>query len=977
MSVQNAVLKYNHNRKIGVSSMRLSIALASLCGLSHTLPAQTVSITVDASTTSVSAAAGGDDMKRIKNFLSCGSWELPKSETVVNKWLAPIGITSARGINLETKYVEENTLSSYNITTGRFTPGSKTIQYLSEVRQYSWLPYVVVGQQVAITEPPQNGGWPNPAYQKYARGLIRHVVENSYPGCYVSDAFLDTELTSPSWTPTENITSKNSPSWRNSGGVLTFSTDSLTARRTLRIDFSGASTTAPTYISFDMRAPSSGVDFQPVAFALRDSGTTNTGYSMFASPALGYGGGGSLTGFAWAPYPSAPLYVGVAGKTLVNGPTWQNICIKYDPANQRITLSRNDEVVTTISNISPLAALNRFELTNVYSTVAWQVRNFFVGNRPRSPLGDNFNDGNLTATQGPAWQIVRQGTTRSWSASTGRLILAGSNGSNSTNPPTLGVNLFPSDSLHKFNLSFRVRYPNSAPVSYNPLRFSILQKTGTSSQGVSIYANRLANAFGSQSTASGFARATYNAAPQLPGYPGEALGLVRPNKWESIGITYDPSNQIITVTKDGLVVDSFTNPSAMTKVNRFEIANYVAGQIPWEIDDVYAWYGDDPMPEVTFDVENEPDGYGKRADGTVNLPWWAVGEDYIPASYEIYAQYWDLYKAWATEVEAASREIPRPLRIGGPCVTMFSSDPQYKWLPPLAGSSDNTSWYQRFVADCAIYNVRLDDLSVHIYGDQCPVFSRVSTWTYPNVTNVLNEMQAALDANALDFVRINISEWGPDAENQKISVPASVKNADNVGAAWAAAFLENLAETSARKGSLNFLADSQPWSNQSFLSENGTYPKTLHNLAEMVSMMSGTRCSMTYPQGGDVGGFASADLSNGQVAVLAYNYNYDYRALLEGRGGMADKTSPQDLSVTVSGLPSTWTAGATVKKYVIDSAHGGAYRLFASGQTITEAASDLQSVGNPITVSVVGNSITLPSSLAEKSSVTLWIITKN
>jgi len=1009
-------------RRGGASILALIMAL-SMTSASRLTAA--VTFTVDANSI-VKSDAGGDDMKTIKGYINSASWAVFSTQSVYDTWLNPIGFNGVRGIGLS------DAGCSLNLTTGVFTPSTQGTgglkEYLEDIRANKWKMHLVVGQDKGGTNPAlgafsgwgaldgtypdysttaSSNDWKN--YQKFARAYIRYVAANSHPGVLVADDFADKELTAnPAWTLAGNIGAD--PLWRVINGLMVFSTHASEANRVLGIPVPNVpSTTTPTYITFDLRTPVTS-DFRPVAISLVKT-ATNSGYTIYAAPTPGYGNQdtGPKSGFASGNYPGGAIApIGATNMTLVNSNVWQNVCIKFDPVAHTINLSLNGKTVYTRTGVSTGFSFDRLEFKNVNGVTKWELRNLFVGDRPGDPLGDNFNDANLTATSGQAWTVTEEGTTRNWAVTNQRLVCAA--GAFNTGKPTIGANLFPAQPGVPLNISFKVRYPDVGGPYNNRIRFSICDQLD-SNKGYSLYACGNPDGYGPTGAKSGFAFAPYNQNANDAGEVGETLGVDKPNAWETIQITFDPAANLVTMTRDGLLVARIPNNSqGMTKVTRFEITNFGYAQPAWEVDDVYAWYGREELPEILFEVENEPDIMLPKTNSI--HPWWSDG-DYAHGGLELYNNYMQLFKLWSGAVEMASREIPRPLRVGGPSGGPFTT--HYG-----TGSGGGQSWMEKMAAECATGGIRFDDMTVHYYGDNTSVWNRPLTnpGVYESLSGQVADMRTALNStsnnNWLNKTRINITEWGaheavvtdnftiynPDPLPSPTPTPVpgvpvydpviglyrpnSVKNVNHLGAAWAAAFLHNLLDIGVEKAVFLSTQDLQNangrnnWAFAGFLSTDGMYPKPIFNVASMLSKMKGTRVDVAYPTGnpypnGNMGCLASVDTpSTGTktLAVLVYNYNLTYAS------PAVDNTVDTDVALMVSNLPSAWNGSVTATRYDIDETHSNVYAsVLNSSLNQNTPSGKLEST--PITgLSVSNGSLTIPTTTMKKSSVSLWVITK-
>ncbi len=272
---------------------------------------------------------------------------------------------------------------------------------------------------------------------------------------------------------------------------------------------------------------------------------------------------------------------------------------------------------------------------------------------------------------------------------------------------------------------------------------------------------------------------------------------------------------------------------------------------------------DQKFPDAEFEVGNEPSTSGNYFYPHPPRP--------APGSRAAYEAYFKEYKNVARAAESFEKKH-RGLHVtlGGPALA---------WAYTFKFGAFN--WAVRFLRDCARQKVKLDFLGLHYYGNISSLDGQYPA-TYPSFTRMLRITAAARDRYCPQLP-IQFTEWGPD--NNTTNQPNSMINADNVGAAWSAAFLNTLLQGGVDKALLLVTTDlvqkgrSGQWrdvwgwpslfTNPAALGQ--AYPKAIYNVLEMIHRLVGTRVEATRG-GKTVGCFASADKKTKRVTVLLWNY---------------------------------------------------------------------------------------------------------
>ncbi len=880
----------------------------------------------------VVSQTGGDDLKRLRSYFDTASWEFGQSPDAVNT-LNVVGVKGTRCINVGGSYLDTN---------GVFIPSSRLSESLSNIRAYNWKAHYALGESAPSNLPANASTWTTAqwsAYSAYAAASVRHIAQYSGPGLVVADDFYDGEYSNnPSWTV---VTEDALHPWTVANNRLYMPVGVAETNPRLRLDFSALSSTETTYITFSLRNPYEPGDYQPICFSIVDSASGN-GYNLFGNPYPAVFG--NVSGCAWSTYGNGPQEIGVAGEALgyYNPTNWETICIKFDPVGNTVTMSRNGHVVLSFTNTT-IDQINRFEIANMKEIIPWEICNFHIGSRPRNPGGDNFNDGNFSAN--PAWTVVNADASHPWTVSGKHLVMPiGVSGFY----PAIAMNLQPSEPGQVIQIAFDIRCPYNT-ADYQPVYFSLLNSS--SNTGYNLFANPNSSAYGGNS---GFAWSTYPNSPQYGGVAGEALNIL-PQKWEHMVIKFDPENNLISMTRNGSKVLEFSNSLGLEKIDKLVLTNWKE-IVPWEIDNVYAWYGNEPLPEIIIEVDNEKD---------VATSAWFISGTYGMGSEEMYDAYYQIFKVWANAVEQASLDISRPLCIAGPAATSFTFHSGY----------GDFNWPAQLAADCGQDGIRLDDLTVHLYGNAAALLDRTSPLqtVFPSAADHIATMRTALDNAGLTQARVAITEWGPDWHVDGSSY--GIINTNQVGAAWTAAFLEDLLSTKAEKAVFlifrnhlfydpndpRYLTENWTWC--SFLSNVGLYPKPIYNLCRMFTMMPGKRVSVSGLSN-DLGGIVSAD--NNAVGVMIYNYKWDFES-------QTDQTITQAVNITVNNIPFS-SGSATVTRYLIDETHSNVYQYIKNNLSIQLSGSELQQVES-YSAPVSNGSITLPVCGLNQSAVSFWLIT--
>jgi xylan 1,4-beta-xylosidase len=355
---------------------------------------------------------------------------------------------------------------------------------------------------------------------------------------------------------------------------------------------------------------------------------------------------------------------------------------------------------------------------------------------------------------------------------------------------------------------------------------------------------------------------------------------------------------------------------------------------------------DQGFSNADFEVGNEPDTNGAA---------WLLDGAHKNGAPEMYEAYLALYEAWAKAADRLTRAFPEArIRLGGPALT------------PYTLYYGEVEWARQFVSAVARRQLRLDFFSVHLYGDQQSLRGATPNGPYPSLADGLAYYKRLLKESGLAHVPLYVTEWGPCADTD--DSPCGAINGDEVGAAWAAKFVIEMAESGVDEGIALILRDHMTADGKrdnlswpAFLLADGQTPKALYNVARIFRRMADQRMVVS---GGDDVTTVLASSSGSRVTIMAVNQQWNFSR-------SADEATRTRLSVTVH----PWHSGSNrvnFVRYVIDRSHSNVYRSRQTGARRIKA--ELQSVEQG-TVDVVNGALHLPSVIAEPSSITYWEIT--
>ncbi len=286
--------------------------------------------------------------------------------------------------------------------------------------------------------------------------------------------------------------------------------------------------------------------------------------------------------------------------------------------------------------------------------------------------------------------------------------------------------------------------------------------------------------------------------------------------------------------------------------------------------------------KARFEVGNEPDINGQFA----RLP----GEPAGMGTRKLYEQYFEVYKNIAQAAVEFEKEHPgHKVTVGGPALA---------WA--FSFSFGELNWADAFIRDCKEGKVRIDFIGIHAYGNISSLHGEYKA-SFPSFDEMLARTKAARD-KYMPKVPILFTEWGP-SYNTTNDDKGSV-NADHVGAAWSAEFLNTMLENGVAGALYLVTTDlrepakdggySNNWGWPSLFTNPNIYgkcyPKPIFNILRMVSMMQGKRVSVKM-SGDKLGCFASTDRNSKTAYILLWNFN----AQIHEGEYRTDKSMPQDI----------------------------------------------------------------------------------
>jgi hypothetical protein len=322
-----------------------------------------------------------------------------------------------------------------------------------------------------------------------------------------------------------------------------------------------------------------------------------------------------------------------------------------------------------------------------------------------------------------------------------------------------------------------------------------------------------------------------------------------------------------------------------------------------------------------FEVANEPDAGG----GIIEQPPKAG-----PGSRRAFEAYFKLYRNVAqTAAEFEKAHPGTKVTLGGPATT---------WAFTFRFGDFN--WQEAFLREVRNQKVKLDFIGLHFYGNLTPLTGEGGT--YPSFADMTRITRGWRDSYT-PGVPIWLTEWG--ATYHTSLEPQSLHNANHVGAAWTAAFLNQmliegidrsiyLVTTDLRQESQGKWQDVWGWpalfTNPTV---HGTHPKAPYHVFTMLSRMAPQRVEAMSP-GGTVGCLASRDAATGRLTVLLWNFGYR----IDEFGPGAELAKTETVMLRVVEDERLLRGRVRVSRTLVSQTVSNAYDLFAKGQPIDQRA---------------------------------------
>ncbi len=359
------------------------------------------------------------------------------------------------------------------------------------------------------------------------------------------------------------------------------------------------------------------------------------------------------------------------------------------------------------------------------------------------------------------------------------------------------------------------------------------------------------------------------------------------------------------------------------------------------------------FPKAEFEVSNEPD------IGGVVYP---MPPRPTNGSRLLYEAYFNLYKNVAEAAESFEKDHPgMKVRLGGPAIA---------WAYTFKFGDFN--WAERFVRDCGEQKVKLDFIGLHYYGNQSSLDDEY--WSiYPSFSQMYRVTKAARDKYC-PSAPIAFTEWGPSYITNN-TLPSSV-NANHIGAAWSAAFLNLMLQCGVDQALYLVTSDLREqgkdgwddvWGWPSLftnrIATGKSYPKAIYHVFDMVNRMQGHRVEAT--RGSDtVNCIVSADKSKKTITALVWNYG----ALIPEGGPVVEKAKRDWVGLQVRDAGDFFgSKSVKVQRWLIGANWSDAYSAFKNGAKLNDRNTALRQVENtakPITEGALNTGFSMtPSSV--------------
>jgi hypothetical protein len=374
-----------------------------------------------------------------------------------------------------------------------------------------------------------------------------------------------------------------------------------------------------------------------------------------------------------------------------------------------------------------------------------------------------------------------------------------------------------------------------------------------------------------------------------------------------------------------------------------------------------------------------------------NVVYWEVGNepDTSPSWYPTspaggttrYTNYFELYKHVVNAVNKYEDDNPTAprVKIGGPAVTVHSFN-KMSWDP--------YNWVQKFLQDAAASTIRVDFVSMHMYGNSTGYQGLTQkSDIYPSVEEMLDSVYAyrlSYDtACSYPIPQFCITEWGP---TENVSDYYGEPNGSAAGAAFDVGFLYNIMKKNTVDKMLWLSMKDWPdfsyfptgtivyepipgsitkWMSPAMFTKD-MVTKASYNAFKMISMLPSTRISVSKNVlDSEVTAIASkngAGESN-EIAVMMWNgywnYNQDKSNTISHNG-----------TIVVNNFPTT---SCKYVMYRIDESNSNANYYSKNNLPYNTANSNLKIVGSG-TLTVTSNTVQLPNVQLPKESVVLCML---
>lgn len=269
-----------------------------------------------------------------------------------------------------------------------------------------------------------------------------------------------------------------------------------------------------------------------------------------------------------------------------------------------------------------------------------------------------------------------------------------------------------------------------------------------------------------------------------------------------------------------------------------------------------------------FEVGNEPDINGQ-------FPRLA-GKQGAMGSRALYQAYLEVYRNASQAAQEFEAEHPgAKVTLGGPALAWAYS---FKY--------GELNWATEFIKDVAAAKLKLDFLGVHFYGNIASLHGEYPAG-YPPLAEMLATTQNARD-RYLPGLAIEVTEWG--ASYHTNNRPEATVNANPIGAAWSAAFLNQLLESGVRTALYLVTTDGQArdpagaglknvWGWPSLFVNpvqfGQPWPKAPAHLFSMIHVLAPQRVVLEGIRlESGINGIASTHPTTGEITVLLWNYQF-------------------------------------------------------------------------------------------------------